>query len=224
MAKNVRTAFETPERPAGPETGRGSESRELRSRMLSWRNRLSREQVMDASARICSKLERYLAGEKTVLCYAPLGREVDLMPLCERLLALGVRLYFPRTSGEQMEFFRVRDLGKEFREGAFHVMEPVGNEIYRASEQPVTALVPGIVFDRRGNRMGFGRGYYDRYLSAHPKITAVGICYEGQLCERLQPKPWDVPMDVIVTEYGICDPASGRKRQKYNRTENRTEA
>jgi 5-formyltetrahydrofolate cyclo-ligase len=71
-----------------------------------------------------------------------------------------------------------------------------------AEQQPDTIVVPGVAFDRRGHRLGYGRGYYDRALAARPEALRIGLCHSFQLVEKLDDRPHDEPVDFIVTPDG----------------------
>lgn len=179
----------------------GMEKKKVREELKRERERLSPEQVRQASGKICMKLRGHLWfwHADTVCFYYPLGNEVDLLPLAKEALACGMKVAFPKVHGEDMDFYQVSSLG-DFAEGSFHVMEPMGGSMIQ-SETPLV-LVPGVGFDFYGNRMGYGKGYYDRYFSQHPFCRKVGIAYSQQLVESLPKCHYDVPMDGIVTEQG----------------------
>ena len=90
---------------------------------------------------------------------------------------------------------------ENFQEGSFHVMEPVGGKL--AAEQNALVFVPGLGFDARGNRIGYGGGYYDRYLARHPQYMKIGTAYAIQLVEELEAEAHDISMDGIATEEGF---------------------
>lgn len=115
-----------------------------------------------------------------------------------------------------MDFFEISSL-EQVKEGDFHVMEPeggrpllnpgemtrrTGREKNLESQEPllVVILVPGVVFDKNGNRYGYGKGYYDRYFSRFPKIHRIALAYENQLEDALETLQTDVKMDCIYTE------------------------
>lgn len=134
------------------------------------------------------------------LCYYPLGNEVSLLPLYQELLEEGMVLYFPVTDKEKMKFYRVSSL-KMFVEGHFHVMEPTerANELTDYNQELI-CFTPGVGFDIFGNRIGYGKGYYDRYLKKCVCCQKIGIAYPMQIVEGLEVKPWDVPMDYLLPE------------------------
>lgn len=173
--------------------------RSLRTEAKRKRDALSREERLQWSDRICRKLERQADFlNAAVICfYYPLGSEVNLLPLAQRALDLGKQAAFPRVNGGDMEFYRVSDL-EAFAEGAFHVMEPLGEEVICGTDALV--LVPGLVFDVSGNRMGYGKGYYDKYFARYPGCRKIGVCFGMQIVPEVPCGPYDIPMDAVVTE------------------------
>lgn len=184
---------------------KNADNERLRQEKKMWRSALSSEIVGKMSEKISVRVLQLLLNRwkeyDDILCYAALEKEVSLERCYKELLSEGKRLYFPKVFSEQMDFFRVENLKKDLFAGKFGILEPAPNHIFER-KSPGIILVPGIVFDERGNRIGFGKGYYDRYLSGCKKAVRVGICYEGQREKYLQPAQWDVPMDAVVTEEG----------------------
>lgn len=176
--------------------------KQIRDRLKAKRENLTCEQVQRRSEEICRKISqqsRFLQVE-AVCFYYPLGKEVNLLPLAKEALALGKKVAFPRVEGKEMEFYEITSL-KDFQEGSFHIMEPVGGKLL--SEQNTLVLVPGLGFDFRGNRIGYGGGFYDRYFARHPQFLKIGVAYEVQLVEELKGEAHDISMDGVVTEEGI---------------------
>lgn len=125
---------------------------------------LNEESVRVMSEAICAAVENsawYHEAER-VGFYYPLGSEVQLTGLVTKAWAAGKKTCFPRVSGENMEFYEISDFS-QLEEGCFHVMEPV--ESCAEPVVPELILIPGVVFDGFGNRAGYGKGYYDRYLT-----------------------------------------------------------
>lgn len=176
--------------------------RKLRADMKRKRDALSWEERKRWSDGICRNLQGqpFFRDAETACFYYPLGSEANLLPLAQAALDLGKQAAFPRVVGNGMEFYRVKSL-KEFAEGAFHVMEPMGNEIVREKEMLV--FVPGLVFDERGSRMGYGKGYYDRYFARAPHCLKIGVCYKMQLVSQVPCGEYDIRMDAVAAEQGI---------------------
>lgn len=175
--------------------------RKIRSEAKQKRAALSQAQVRRWSGMICEALQiqPFFQEAEVVYFYYPLENEADLLPLAQEALDLGKQAAFPRVDGRDMAFYCVSDL-KEFSEGAFHVMEPVSGSIMDRTDALV--FVPGLVFDCHGNRMGYGKGYYDRYFAKYPSCRKIGICYRMQMIPQVPCGEFDIPMDMVFTECG----------------------
>lgn len=128
--------------------------------------------------------------------YYPLGRELSLLKFLSWALEAGKRVALPKVDGDEMDFYEITSL-KEVEKGSFGVMEPVTKK--RVNWQEAVCLTPGVGFDRQGNRIGHGAGYYDKYFSRHPRLVKVGIAYDFQIVEALPTKKNDIPMEYLVT-------------------------
>lgn len=144
---------------------------------------------------------------KTVLLYYPIEGEVDTLPILESALAAGKNVGLPVShSGGRMEFRLVTDPERELAPGRFGVREPSADcPIFdKAAADPADTLilVPALAFDREGFRLGYGNGYYDRYLEGFP-ATAVGLVYSDFLADRLPKGRFDQSVSLLVTEKGV---------------------
>ncbi len=178
------------------------------------RNGMSAAEAKMCSEKICSYLleaDWYLKTD-VIFSYCPLGKEVSLSNFHQRVWADGKVLALPRVEGDGMEFYEVRG-EEELAEGSYHILEPkegckkVIPSDYSGRDTASTArlavLVPGVVFDEKGNRFGHGMGYYDRYFAKYPQIRhRYGLAYEHQMEKELWVLPTDVPMTRIYTEMG----------------------
>ncbi len=175
----------------------------LRLRHKKLRSEISEEKRGELSAEICSHILGSSLYQRAELIYAyyPLEREVSLLPLVNDAFTHEKRIAFPKVCDDEMEFYLVESLD-EFEEGHFHVMEPTTDRRVTPTGRTLV-LTPGIVFDMDGNRIGYGKGFYDRYLSRYAELTAVGVAYEAQVEESFEAWTGDVRMDYLVTELGI---------------------
>ncbi len=146
------------------------------------------QMVLDSAA--------YQSAE-AVYGYLPFNQEPAITPLLLQVLADGKRLALPRCDGAGMRFIRVTDLSR-IRHTAFGVPEPMDDGPV-AQEPAALVLVPGLAFDSGGFRIGYGGGYYDRFLTAEPNHPTIALCYDFQLLDHLEPEPHDVPVDVIFS-------------------------
>ncbi len=173
---------------------------QLRSQARVLRNALAIEEREHLSFELCKRLRKKLeevSWLKKILLFYPLGSEVSLLPLAEDLLKDGYEIYFPVTLKEGIRFYRVTSLS-DFVEGRFHVMEPVSREECYENGNAVS-LTPGLAFTMKGSRIGYGGGYYDRFLKSHPWVFSIGVCFDQQLLPEIPQEEWDVSMDAICT-------------------------
>lgn len=177
------------------------EKNELRARFKKIRAGLD---VRSKSLEICRRCVALseLSEARIVLLYAPKGDEADIISLFEHCRGMGKTVGFPRcTDSENMEFFRVGSL-EELKVGRFGIREPVPDaELIKKEEMGVDCLcfVPALAFDAEGYRLGYGAGYYDRFLSDF-RGTCIGVTFEDCLVPRLPRGEHDIKADHIITE------------------------
>ena len=149
---------------------------QIRKEYRTKRELLAKDQTRQWSKEINGHLVRSrLFQQADVICfYYPLGREVDLLAAAGEALVRGKRVFFPKTQGSKINFYQVETL-TDFKIGNFRVMEPESS-ILLDREDPLI-LTPGVVFDRSKKWMGYGKGYYDRYMAGLPKAVKAGIAY-----------------------------------------------
>lgn len=156
--------------------------------------------------KICNKLLNLWAVRETetFLCYVSTAIEVDTKMFINSLLASGKRVAVPRCveGKSEMNFFFINSLD-ELLPGAFGVLEPVADEKNLLTETENTiCIVPAFMFDKNGFRLGYGKGYYDRYLSRY-KGSTIGICYDENITDELFHGKYDRAVDLVLTEKQI---------------------
>ncbi len=134
---------------------------------------------------------------KNILIYVSLKLEVDTKEIIQELLLEKKNIYVPRVLESQMEFFKINSL-QDLQKGTFGILEPKGNQKL-VDFNSCCIIVPGLMFDFYNNRLGYGGGYYDKYLE-NKDIYKIGICYNDFLCQELKTNCHDVKMDVVITE------------------------
>lgn len=102
-----------------------------------------------------------------------------------------------------MDFYQVLDIDNDFCEGNFSVQEPKSCNLPFFSTQPFICITPGVVFDKSCNRMGFGRGFYDRFFYNHKSAIKIGLSYDNQLDNNIVVHDHDVVLDYVITETTI---------------------
>ena len=180
------------------------DKRELRRIMLAKRRLITAEEQAAASAAICDAIGRVLAehGHKkgVILSYLPYGREIDLGRLHTELWQQGTRLAVPRTFGlpdgnMEAALYLPQD---KLTKTALGVYEPLEAPVVALQDIGVV-LAPGVAFDKAGNRLGHGKGYYDRYLAMLPEgALTIGVAYAWQIVDELPTEDFDLPMDMVI--------------------------
>jgi 5-formyltetrahydrofolate cyclo-ligase len=149
---------------------------------------------------LCARLEPQLQSAHTILFYAPLPNELDVWPLLEKLLKTEKICALPAFDNATQFYTarRVKNLETDIFTGKFGVSEP----LLECEEIPLNkfdlVLVPGVAFDLNCNRLGRGKGFYDRILSAASGIKC-GIGYDFQLLESIPTEPHDAKVDFVLT-------------------------
>lgn len=156
--------------------------------------------------KICNKLLNLWAVRETetFLCYVSTDIEVDTKEFINSLLSSGKKVAVPRCEGgpSEMNFYYITSLD-ELSSGSFGVLEPESNKGKMLTETENTiCIVPAFMFDKSGYRLGYGKGYYDRYLSKY-KGSTIGICYSRNIKDELFHGKYDRTVDMIVTEKQI---------------------
>ena len=139
-----------------------------------------------------------------LLLYAPIGSEIGLTALVPHALAEGKRLYFPRCEKDgYMTFYRIEVLSNLIP-GAYGISEPSGGEAFD-NDPTALCVLPGLAFDKQGYRIGYGGGYYDRFLTTFAGI-ALGLVYDRLLFPSLPRDTFDRPARVLISEKGVIMP------------------
>lgn len=166
----------------------------IRRQMLQRRQEVGPKERAAASGSIFEQASALFEPTRRVLVYLAMDDEIDTGAFFMHCPNACV----PKaTDGQTMIAV---GYGGEMEKSRFGVWEPKSNREVLGVE---VAIVPGLAFDQSGNRIGFGAGYYDRYLAAHPRILKIGVCYEFQVVGGISPDKTDVRMDYVVTEQGI---------------------
>ena len=171
----------------------------LRQQIRLRKRQYSARQLVELSQSVIDRLKPRLAEARTVLAYYSLPDEVCTHQLLDDLLAAGKTVVLPRViDAEHMELRRYTGL-QDLQEGAFHIMEPVG-EPFTDFHLIDVALIPGVAFDPDGHRLGRGRGYYDRFLRTKgtAPFVRIGVCFDFQKVDAVPYDANDMPVDLVI--------------------------
>ena len=174
------------------------DKKELRRRIREQKRAMTEEEIAEASRRLAElfyETEQYRKA-KTIYGYLPYNQEVRTVPMLERALADGKQVAVPKVYGEEMKFIRMTDLSR-VEKGYAGIPEPVADGP-EADDPQALVLMPGLAFDREGHRIGYGGGFYDRFLQQEPTHPTVALCYGFQMMDRVETEEFDVPVDCVL--------------------------
>ncbi len=175
---------------------------EYRNRVFRLREKMTAETAdlvsRDILSRLCS-LPVYQNASR-IAAYLDFGKEVRTRPLIEEALRAGKEVALPKISGGKMQFYPYT-ADTILKTNAFGIGEPWGGD--PVFWEDALMIMPGVAFDRRRNRIGYGGGYYDRYLSEHPHHFKAALAMNAQVFDEIPCGREDIRPDLIVTEYEV---------------------
>ncbi len=203
-----------------PDDSISSERAAIRGTLRALRRRLPERERQRSAERVASRLARLPAFSRArwIAGYLPFDGELDSLPSMQRASAAGKNLCLPIIDPQRhgtMTFGHFQPSGVLLL-NRFGILEPCRRMTRRVPLRQVDiVLMPLVGFDDEGNRLGMGAGYYDRFLSRRTRgqwrrPLLVGIAFELQHAEHVPHQPWDVPMDLIITERRLYRPLSTR--------------
>lgn len=177
---------------------------ELRKELKKRRDALLQDVRETYSRQICQNLLDLPMVKETdiIYAYSATRSEVSLQILIEDALERHSRIGMPKVFGDAMDFYVIRQL-LDLKKGAFGILEPQADEKDLLTDNRGICLVPGLGFDAAGGRIGYGKGYYDRYLQAFPGLIRIGCCFEEQLVEKIPKEAQDISMDYLMMPSGL---------------------
>ena len=171
---------------------------ELRKEIRAKKRAMTEEEIIKKSHNLCEKFLQCDAYKtaKSVYGYLPYNQEVRTWELLEQAMKDGKKVAVPKVHGEEMRFIYITDFS-QVSDGYCGIPEPLNDDPI-ATDKDSLVLMPGLAFDRDGHRIGYGGGFYDRFLSAEPSHKTVALCYDFQLVEELPTEEFDIPVDVVI--------------------------
>jgi 5-formyltetrahydrofolate cyclo-ligase len=205
----MRFGSQKRERNGGGTVFFGFGKQSMRNEVLTRRLMMTAEANADLSRRIAAHVAAMDAFTQagTIMAYWPFRNEVDTSQIVRAALAAGKRVALPRTIKQEKRLMRllVTDIERDLIPGAYGIMEPRPELPEASAEEIGLVIVPGLVFDRVGNRIGYGGGYYDRALPLLTKAAKVAVAFNLQLVSRVPADERDRPVDYVVTEEEVID-------------------
>ncbi len=133
---------------------------------------------------------------KTIYFYLPYNQEVRTVPMLLKALEDGKKVAVPKCYGDEMRFIYIDGMDG-IEKGYCGIPEPIADGPV-AKDETALVLMPGLAFDREGHRIGYGGGFYDKFLAAEPKHPTLALCYEFQMVEHLETEAFDIPVDTVL--------------------------
>lgn len=171
---------------------------ELRRAIRERKRAMSEEEIVERSNALAEKFYNSPAYQaaSTIYGYLPYNQEVRTVPMLQRALDEGKRVAVPKVYGEEMRFIYLEDL-TQVSKGYAGIPEPIADAPV-AEDQRALVLMPGLAFDPQGHRIGYGGGFYDRFLAQEPHHPTLALCYEFQMQAHLDTEEFDIPVDTVL--------------------------
>ncbi len=171
---------------------------ELRRSIREQKRAMSQEEILRRSEILAKRFARCPAYQaaKTIYGYLPYNQEVRTVPMLRQALEEGKRVAVPKVYGDEMKFIYLDDLS-QVAKGYAGIPEPIADGPV-AEDGTALVLMPGLAFDRQGHRIGYGGGFYDKFLAREPGHPTVALCYDFQVVEHLDTEEFDIPVDIVI--------------------------
>lgn len=174
------------------------DKKELRRAIRERKRAMTEEEIVSRSAKLGALFTQSDAykNAKTIYGYLPYNQEVRTVPMLEQALKDGKRVAVPKVYGDEMKFLYLDDLTKVSK-GYAGIPEPIADGPV-ADDTTALVLMPGLAFDPQGHRIGYGGGFYDKFLAAEPNHPTLALCYEFQMLPVLDTEEHDIPVDTVL--------------------------
>lgn len=171
---------------------------ELRHTIRERKRAMTEEEIVERSNALAEKFYNSPAYQaaSTIYGYLPYNQEVRTVPMLQRALDEGKRVAVPKVYGEEMRFIYLEDL-TQVSKGYAGIPEPIADAPV-ADDKRALVLMPGLAFDPQGHRIGYGGGFYDRFLAQEPHHPTLALCYEFQMQAHLDTEEFDIPVDTVL--------------------------
>ena len=173
--------------------------KEIRHKIIRLRKEMDPLAWQEATKEITEKIIRHprFLEETDIYCYVNYNGEVGTELLMEEAWKLGKHVWLPKVEGSEMEFYLVESR-QELEPGAYGILEPARGQ--KADGKEGLMIMPGVAFDKDGHRIGYGGGFYDKYLEKHPELYAIAVAFELQKYPEIPWEEYDIRPQKIVTE------------------------
>ncbi|MGL5243917.1 MAG: 5-formyltetrahydrofolate cyclo-ligase [Sarcina sp.] len=184
------------------------EKKDLREYVKQKRNTINFEEkkYLDNKIKFNFIESEYFKQSKTIFIYVNMDSEIDTISIIEVALKLGKKIAVPKVLPgiREMKALEIKSLLDLNESGAFGILEPSINN-KDLSDEIDLAILPGLAFDKNGNRVGYGGGFYDSFLSKHHIKNKIVLCYEFQIFDEIEVEEFDKGINGIITDKAILN-------------------
>lgn len=181
---------------------------EIRKKLLDARNGLAEQELIDKSLAISRRIfdNEIFKQSSIIMCYMDFRNEVRTDKIIRNSINAGKRIALPVVKNSNgirdLIPYEIKDPDKDLLPGAYGILEPVAGFVQPVAREDIDLVIlPGVAFDLRKHRLGYGAGYYDRFLEfCKPTCAKIGIAYELQMVDEIPAEEHDIAMDLIMTE------------------------
>lgn len=170
----------------------------LRAEIRAQKRAMTAQEIEEKSAALAEafyKTAEY-KNAKTIYGYLPYNQEVRTTQMLAHALADGKQVAVPKVYGDEMKFILLSDLS-QVAKGYAGIPEPIADGPV-AADPTALVLMPGLAFDPEGHRLGYGGGFYDKFLAAEPDHPTLALCYDFQILPHLDTESYDIPVDRVL--------------------------
>lgn len=173
--------------------------KEIRAYIRALKKQYSNEELVELSRPVTDKLLKHkkVKEAQTILMYYSLADEVYTHDIITKLVNMNKTVLLPRVIDDENMIICHYKSDKDLSEGAFHIMEPIGEEFTDYNKIEL-CIVPGMSFDSNNNRLGRGKGYYDRFLAKVPNSYKIGVCFDFQKLKEIPSGKYDINVDEVI--------------------------
>ena len=172
--------------------------KELRKSIREKKRAMTEAQIREKSealTRLFLQSEEY-RNARSIYGYLPYNQEVRTVPLLAQALREGKRVAVPKCYGDEMRFIWMEDLS-QVEKGYAGIPEPIADGPV-ADDETALVLMPGMAFDKEGHRIGYGGGFYDKFLAREGNHPTLALCYDFQVVAHLETEEFDIPVDKVL--------------------------
>lgn len=173
--------------------------KDIRKCILSYRDSMNKKEWEENSRKIqdCVASHPFFLETNVIYCYVDYRNEVGTASIIRKAWQLGKQVAVPKVEGEEMKFYYISDFS-DLKEGYCGILEPTKNAL--ANDTHALVIIPGVAFDKNRNRIGYGKGFYDKFMEKHPSFHTIALAFECQVLDKIAVETFDYQPEVLITE------------------------